>query len=132
MYWATSRPGGKVSLPRTVTIHSTGASVPLRLSFWRSRAESALFQDGRKLQPGAQVNADVCIIGAGFTGISSALHLLERGYNVHVVEANRVGWGASGRNGGQIINGIGGLEKIKKKHGDCVAEMVWDMRWRYS
>jgi NADPH-dependent 2,4-dienoyl-CoA reductase/sulfur reductase-like enzyme len=40
--------------------------------------------------------ADVCVIGAGFTGISTALHLAERGYDVHVVEANRVGWGASG------------------------------------
>ena len=42
---------------------------------------------------GAQ-SADVCVIGAGFTGISTALHLAERGYDVHVVEANRVGWGA--------------------------------------
>ena len=41
---------------------------------------------------GAQ-NADVCVIGAGFTGISTALHLAERGYSVHVVEANKVGWG---------------------------------------
>jgi hypothetical protein len=52
--------------------------------------------------------ADVCVIGAGFTGISTALHLAERGYNVHVVEANKVGWGASGRNGGQMIGGISG------------------------
>ena len=53
-------------------------------------------------------SADVCIVGAGFTGISTALHLAERGYTVCVVEANRVGWGASGRNGGQIIGGIAG------------------------
>ena len=46
------------------------------------------------------VSADVCVIGAGFTGISTALHLAERGYNVHVVESSKVGWGASGRNGG--------------------------------
>lgn len=39
--------------------------------------------------------ADVCVVGAGFTGISTALHLAERGFDVHVVEANRVGWGAS-------------------------------------
>jgi len=39
--------------------------------------------------------ADVCVIGAGFTGISTALHLAERGFDVHVVEANKVGWGAS-------------------------------------
>ena len=44
--------------------------------------------------------ADVCVVGAGFTGISTALHLAERGYAVRVIEASRVGWGASGRNGG--------------------------------
>ena len=53
-------------------------------------------------------SADVCIVGAGFTGISAALHLAERGYDVTFVEANRVGWGASGRNGGQIIGDISG------------------------
>ena len=45
-------------------------------------------------------SADVCVIGAGFTGISTALHLAERGYKVHVIEANKIAWGASGRNGG--------------------------------
>jgi len=75
------------------------------------------------------VNADVCVIGAGFTGISTALHLAERGYNVHVVEANKVGWGASGRNGGQIIGGIAGEKPILKHHGPGIARMIWDMRW---
>lgn len=75
-------------------------------------------------------SADVCIVGAGFTGVATALTLAERGYSVAVIEANRVGWGASGRNGGQLINGIGGLAKIQKKHGDGIADMVWDMRWR--
>lgn len=75
-------------------------------------------------------SADVCIVGAGFTGISAALTLAERGYSVAVVEANRVGWGASGRNGGQLINGISGLSKIAKRHGDGIADMIWDLRWR--
>ncbi|MGI9351217.1 MAG: NAD(P)/FAD-dependent oxidoreductase [Rhizobiaceae bacterium] len=48
---------------------------------------------------------DVCIIGAGFSGLSSALHLSELGYNVCVLDAQRVGWGASGRNGGQVGTG---------------------------
>jgi gamma-glutamylputrescine oxidase len=49
--------------------------------------------------------ADVAVLGAGYTGLSAALHLAERGYKVIVLEAKRVGWGASGRNGGQIVTG---------------------------
>ena len=77
---------------------------------------------------GAQM-ADVCVVGAGFTGISTALHLAERGYNVHVVEANRVGWGASGRNGGQLIGGISGERNIARHHGRDVEELFGDLRW---
>jgi gamma-glutamylputrescine oxidase len=75
-------------------------------------------------------SADVCVVGAGFTGVATALTLAERGYSVALVEANRVGWGASGRNGGHLINGISGLEKIRKRHGNGIANMVWDLRWR--
>jgi len=75
-------------------------------------------------------SADVCVVGAGFTGVATALTLAERGYSVAVVEANRVGWGASGRNGGQLINGISGLAKIQKRHGDSVADMLWQLKWR--
>ena len=48
---------------------------------------------------------DVCVVGAGFTGLSAAYHLAERGYDVIVLEAQRVGFGASGRNGGQVSMG---------------------------
>jgi glycine/D-amino acid oxidase-like deaminating enzyme len=75
-------------------------------------------------------SADVCVVGAGFTGVATALTLAERGYSVALVEANRVGWGASGRNGGQLINGISGLGKIQKKYGDEIADMLWDLKWR--
>ncbi|WP_029349760.1 FAD-binding oxidoreductase [Bosea sp. 117] len=51
------------------------------------------------------VRADVCIIGGGYTGLSAALHLTEKGYDVVLLEASRVGSGASGRNGGQIHSG---------------------------
>jgi len=76
------------------------------------------------------VSADICVVGAGFTGVATALTLAERGYSVALVEANRIGWGASGRNGGQLINGISGLAKIQKKYGDGIADMLWDLRWR--
>ena len=49
--------------------------------------------------------ADVCIIGGGYTGLSSALHLAQRGYEVVLLEARKPGWGASGRNGGQVCSG---------------------------
>jgi len=77
---------------------------------------------------GAQ-NADVCVIGAGFTGISTALHLAERGYNVHVVEANKVGWGASGRNGGQMISGISGRKNIANKLDEDTNKVLKGLRW---
>ncbi len=80
-------------------------------------------------QLSASVNADVCVIGAGFIGVSTALHLAELGYNVHVVEANKVGWGASGRNGGQMIGGIAGEKAMLKHHGPGIAGLLWDMRW---
>ena len=75
-------------------------------------------------------SADVCVVGAGFTGIATALTLAERGYAVAVVEANRVGWGASGRNGGQLISGINGLAKIEKKYGEGIADLLWRLKWR--
>nr|WP_311787863.1 FAD-binding oxidoreductase [Fererhizobium litorale] len=64
------------------------------------------------------IEADICIIGAGFTGTSAALELAERGYSVVVLEAMRVGFGASGRNGGQIVNGYSrDLETIARRYG---------------
>jgi len=77
---------------------------------------------------GAQ-SADVCVVGAGFTGISTALHLAERGYDVHVVEANRVGWGASGRNGGQMIGGISGEDVVARHRGRDTEELFGELRW---
>lgn len=76
------------------------------------------------------VDADICVVGGGFTGVAATLTLAERGYRVALVEANRIGWGASGRNGGQLINGFGGLQKIAGKHGDRVTDLLWQMRWR--
>jgi len=52
-----------------------------------------------------QQRADVCIVGGGYTGLSAALHLAQRGYDVVLLEAHRVGFGASGRNGGQVGSG---------------------------
>jgi glycine/D-amino acid oxidase-like deaminating enzyme len=53
-----------------------------------------------------EVRADVAIVGGGFTGLSAALHLAEKGVDVRLLEANEIGWGASGRNGGQVNPGL--------------------------
>jgi len=53
------------------------------------------------------LQADVCVVGGGLTGVNAALELAERGLSVILLEARRIGWGASGRNGGQLIRGIG-------------------------
>lgn len=72
--------------------------------------------------------ADVCVIGGGFTGLSSALHLAERGYRVVLLEAERVGWGASGRNGGQCTVGQRQpQEELEAKFGADEARRLWDL-----
>jgi glycine/D-amino acid oxidase-like deaminating enzyme len=67
------------------------------------------------------ISVDVCIIGGGFTGVNTALELAERGMSVVLLEAQRIGWGASGRNGGQLIRGLGhdvsGVERWVGKEG---------------
>ncbi|KPA89969.1 NAD(P)/FAD-dependent oxidoreductase [Pseudomonas asplenii] len=60
-----------------------------------------------------EVQADVCVVGGGFSGLNTAIELAERGLAVVLLEARRIGWGASGRNGGQLIRGVGhGLEQF--------------------
>ena len=74
--------------------------------------------------------ADVCVIGAGFTGISTALALAERGYKVTVLEQNKVGWGASGRNGGQIIAGFSGQKHLNKNRGPGRDDTFFELGYR--
>ena len=53
------------------------------------------------------MTADVCVVGGGFSGLNTALELAERGFSVVLLEARKIAWGASGRNGGQLIRGVG-------------------------
>ena len=92
------------------------------LSYYRATANS--HPDHPRLE--GEHRADVAVIGAGFTGLSTALELAERGFDVAVVEAECVGWGASGRNGGQICTGFSsGLSKIEEQVGKEDALKCW-------
>ena len=74
------------------------------------------------------LSCDVCVVGGGYTGLSSALHLAEKGYSVVVLEANRIGWGASGRNGGQVGTGQRVDQTVlEKRHGFDAAKRLWDL-----
>lgn len=75
------------------------------------------------------VSADVCVVGGGFSGIATALSLVERGFSVVVLEANRVGWAASGRNGGQIIAGISGEARVESELGETGRKLLKDIRY---
>ncbi|MWD26439.1 FAD-dependent oxidoreductase [Aquicoccus sp. SCR17] len=75
-----------------------------------------------------QVSCDVCVVGGGYTGLSAALHLAERGYSVRLLEAHRVGFGASGRNGGQLGSGQRmGQEGLEKLVGQDDAAKLWQL-----
>lgn len=74
------------------------------------------------------IRCDVCIVGGGFSGLSSALHLIEAGYDVVVLEAARIGWGASGRNGGQVVNSYSrDIDVIEARYGQQTAAMLGSM-----
>ncbi|MBN8211929.1 MAG: FAD-binding oxidoreductase [Xanthomonadales bacterium] len=75
----------------------------------------------------SDIDADVCILGAGYVGLSTALELADAGYKVVVLEAERIGWGASGRNGGQVLPGFGcGEAKLAALVGRDDARKLFD------
>jgi gamma-glutamylputrescine oxidase len=74
------------------------------------------------------VECDVCIVGGGISGCSAALHLAERGYRVILLEQHRVGWGASGRNGGQVLPGTAASPaRLIRLLGADGARAVWGL-----
>lgn len=107
--------------------HDNGSAVlparPHTESYYAATAHAA--PDHPRLDGGER--ADVCVIGGGFTGLSAALTLAENGYDVVLLEAARIGWGASGRNGGQIGGGFAaGMDKVRAWVGRENAKRLFD------
>ena len=74
------------------------------------------------------VTCDVCVIGGGYTGLSAALHLSEQGFDVVLLESARIGFGASGRNGGQLVNSYSrDIDVIERSYGPEAAKMLGGM-----
>ena len=72
--------------------------------------------------------ADVAVIGGGYTGLSAALHLAEKGLDVVLLEAERIGWGASGRNGGQVGSGQRRpVEELEERYGKDSARRLLEL-----
>jgi gamma-glutamylputrescine oxidase len=79
-------------------------------------------------QLAGETRADVCVVGGGYAGLSAALHLAEAGLDVVLLEAHRVGWGASGRNGGQVSYGPrADIRDIEARVGREDAARIWEI-----
>jgi gamma-glutamylputrescine oxidase len=113
------------------------------LTFWRSQFmlldsdtqlnQKSYYEASVQREPAAaplqgELHADVVVVGAGFAGLSSAIELAQRGYQVVLLEADRVCSGASGRNGGQAIVGYSsGQQPFEQQLGQPGARLAWDM-----
>jgi len=80
------------------------------------------------------IRVDVAIIGGGFTGVATAVELSEKGYKVALLEANKIAWGATGRNGGQVTGSLSGdaamTKQLRRQLGQDAEDYVWNLRWR--
>src|SRR6185312_13741874 len=88
--------------PNSPWDYDRAAPTPLPRSLWASISPPA----AETAQATQDTRVDVAVVGAGYTGLSTAIHLRQTGINVAVIEAAEAGWGASGRNGGQVIPGL--------------------------
>jgi gamma-glutamylputrescine oxidase len=100
------------------------ANTPYPSSYYAASANPAPPRDPLR----ESITTDVCVIGAGYTGLSTALFLLEHGFSVALLEAAKVGFGASGRNGGQIVNSYSrDLDSVERSVGTDEARLIGAM-----
>ncbi|MCE9677901.1 FAD-binding oxidoreductase [Shewanella sp. AS1] len=75
-----------------------------------------------------KIRVDICIVGGGFSGVNCAIELAQQGFSVALLEAKRIGWGASGRNGGELIRGIGhNIEQFENVIGTQGVQAIHEM-----
>src|SRR5712692_6636485 len=116
---ASTRPSSR-GLVSPASSEPTSSAPPA--SAWTVAAEP--LPETRPLESARR--ADVVVVGAGYTGLSAALHLAERGAEVVVLDAAEPGWGASGRNGGQIIPGLkDDPDELERKFGPETGQRMW-------
>jgi gamma-glutamylputrescine oxidase len=101
-------------------------SDPLNNSYYAATAHQR-----RPYTAGSDLSCDVAVIGGGFTGLSAALACAERGFSVILVEREHIGFGASGRNGGQLIPGLRWTaSELEEEFGSERADALFDLCWR--
>ena len=100
------------------------AATPLGPTWYEATAPAAAPRPALK----GEVNADVCVVGGGYAGLSAALHLAKAGLKTVLLEAKSIGGGASGRNGGQIHSGQRkDQEDLERELGDTHARELWTL-----
>lgn len=100
---------------------------PLNQSYYRATAAAWT----PRTAPAGDHRCDVAVIGGGFTGLSAALACAEQGFDVILIEAEGIGFGASGRNGGQLIPGLRwSLSALEAALGHHRTRAVFDLCWR--
>jgi gamma-glutamylputrescine oxidase len=93
----------------------------------RSYYEASVHRTSQFPSLQTDIACDVCVVGGGLAGLSAAIDLADAGYTVAVLEARQVGWGASGRNGGQALVGLAcDMSVVERQLGQARARQVWD------
>ena len=75
----------------------------------------------------SNIRTQVCVIGAGFTGLNTAINLAKKDFDVVLIESEKIGWGASGRNGGQLISGFSFSDHFEKKGTEKDIQNIWQL-----
>ena len=112
-------------MPTDTNASQTPPTSPDKVEHTTSYYAASANQSPERESLNDSIDVDVCIVGGGFSGLSAALHLAAQGRHVTLLEGARIGWGASGRNGGQLIHGLNAsLDTVGKRYGQETADFI--------